>query len=65
MMNGVTGVEIMRKIQEQNRNCGVKLRSREESQHRIMERLLELETEELTDSQEYRHLSVILSRSTQ
>lgn len=64
MMKCEHHIEIMKKIQEQSKNCGVKLRSREESQQRIEERLLQLQLDGETEGNEYKFLAAILDRTT-
>lgn len=54
--------ELMRKFQKTHLNCGVTLRSKAESEHRIKDRLLQLQLEGKNDSKEYEFLSAILLR---
>jgi hypothetical protein len=56
-------IDLMRKIKETNKNCGVKLRSKSESDHLITERLVQLRVEGKTDTLEYRFLSAIQARN--
>jgi hypothetical protein len=63
MMKCEQHIEIMKKLQEQTRNCGVKLRSREESHQRIIERLMQLQIDGETEGREYKFLSAILERA--
>jgi len=58
-------IEIMRKIQESSKDCGVRLRTKEESDQIIHERLLQLELDGQTDTKEYRFLSAIYKRTQQ
>lgn len=55
-------IELMRKIQEARKDCGVRLRTKEESDQIIAERLLQLELDGKTDTKEYRFLSAIHKR---
>ncbi len=57
-------VEIMRKIQESQKGCGVKIRTRAESDHLINERLIQLKIEGKTETKEYRFLSAIKDRQS-
>ncbi|MFL5784518.1 MAG: hypothetical protein ACJ76H_07920 [Bacteriovoracaceae bacterium] len=63
MMKCEPHIEIMKKLQEQTRNCGVKLRSREESHQKILERLMQLQLDGETEGREYKFLSAILERA--
>lgn len=53
----------MRKILETSKNCGVKLRTKKESNELIDERLIQLELEGKTDTKEYRFLTAIRNRN--
>lgn len=55
-------VELFRKFHQASKDCGVTLRSREESEQVITQKLLELELEGKTDTKEYRFLSDIRKR---
>lgn len=54
---------LMRKILETSKNCGVKLRTKKESNELIDERLIQLELEGKTDTKEYRFLTAIRNRN--
>lgn len=58
-------VELLRKIQETQSNCGVKIRSKAESDLYIHERLLQLKLEGKTETKEYRFLCAIRDRKPQ
>lgn len=53
---------VMQKIQEKERNCGVKLRSKCESDEIIQERLDQLRLNGETDTPEYKLLIAIQDR---
>lgn len=63
MIKCETHLDIMRKIQETSKNCGVKLRTKKESSALIDERLIQLELEGKTDTKEYRFLTAIKKRN--
>ena len=65
MMKGDYHIEVMRKIQESSKDCGVRLRTKEESDRVIQERLLQLELDGQTETKEYRFLSAISKRTEQ
>ena len=54
--------ELMRKFLKTHLNCGVTLRSKEDSENRIKERLLQLQFEGKSDTKEYAFLEAILLR---
>ncbi|MES2526516.1 MAG: hypothetical protein V4598_05490 [Bdellovibrionota bacterium] len=53
----------MRKILETQKDCGVKRRSKSESDERILERIMQLQIEGKCDTKEYHFLTVIRDRS--
>lgn len=52
----------MRKFQKTQKDCGVTLRTKDESEQRIKERLIQLKLEGKTDSKEYELLTLLLER---
>ncbi len=56
-------VTIMRKILETQKDCGVKHRSKSESDERILERIMQLQLEGKCETKEYHFLTAIRDRS--
>lgn len=56
-------IERMRRIQESSKDCGVRLRTKEESDRIISERLHQLELDGNTNSKEYHFLSAIFKQA--
>lgn len=55
----------MRKFQEVSKDCGIRIRTKEESDQRISERLIQLEVDGKTDTKEYQFLNAIYKRQQQ
>jgi hypothetical protein len=55
--------EILKKFQHASRNCGVRLRDKNESVEHIIERINQLELQHDTECSEYRLLVLLLRRS--